>query len=92
MLTNANKHIGSINNLEALETHAEENEAFEFYFGEWRLQKFHGYGKLCTSEGHAYEGNFKAGLPHGRGRILYNNGDMLAGRFEKGLVEGEATL
>ena len=49
---------------------------FEFYEGEWRLQKMHGFGRLCTTEGHVYEGSFKTGLPDGKGRILYNTGDI----------------
>jgi hypothetical protein len=66
-----------VNNLDVLETHDEDDVVFEFYEGEWRRKKFHGFGKLCTSEGHAYEGNFKSGLPNGKGRIQYNNGDQL---------------
>ena len=62
---------------------------FEFYEGEWRLQKMHGFGRLCTTEGHVYEGSFKTGLPDGKGRILYNTGDILDGEFVKGLVQGK---
>lgn len=68
------------------------SELHEYYEGEWRKLKYHGFGKLVTVEGHCYEGYFAQGLPWGSGRILFNNGVFFKGRFEKGKYHGDGEI
>ena len=70
----------------------QEGVCYQFYEGQWRRKKFHGYGKLVTIEGFCYEGFFKQGMPESRGRIAYGNGVKLEGYFKKGVLNGKATL
>lgn len=68
------------------------SELHEYYEGEWRKKKYHGFGRLVTVEGHVYEGFFSQGFPWGKGRVLYNNGNYFKGYFERGEYSGQGEL
>lgn len=70
--------------------HTQHDHIYQYYQGEWRLRKMHGYGKLAMRDGSVYEGGFKSGLPEGKGRIMYANSDILNGYFKEGKIHGHA--
>jgi hypothetical protein len=83
------KHITNINSISEIPAH---EMVYQFYKGNWRRKKMHGFGKLVTVEGHVYEGFFKSGKPHGSGRLVYTTGEIASGNFEKGFLNGKGRI
>ena len=55
------------------------------YSGEFKNDKFHGYGELWTAEGddrdhESYEGEWKNGKRHGKGKEIYGINKKMYGR------------
>eukprot|EP00758_Cryptobia_borreli_P019419 Tbor_TRINITY_DN8456_c0_g1::TRINITY_DN8456_c0_g1_i1::g.5284::m.5284 len=49
---------------------------------------FHGHGKLVSSLGYVFEGEFNHGLMHGKGNIQWTNGTCYEGTFALGVPIG----
>lgn len=63
------------------------------YTGDFKEEKFDGYGKLTFSksdyhEGLEYKGEFKNNEFHGLGTLTFNDGDKYIGCFEEGRFNG----
>lgn len=63
------------------------------YEGEWKNNKFHGYGIYTYSSQNPrdlkYEGHWTEGERKGEGTHYYKNGDRYDGNFDKGLANGK---
>jgi hypothetical protein len=58
-----------------------------YYKGDWKNDKFHGFGILITRAKQIYQGYFLNGSPEGKGRIFFPNGDLLRGNFKTGKIK-----
>ena len=58
-----------------------------YYKGEWKKNRYHGYGELLDKFGNKYVGEFFEGIKHGKGVLNYSNG----ARFEGQFVDGKKT-
>ncbi|MDR3079160.1 MAG: hypothetical protein LBU15_03945 [Rickettsiales bacterium] len=58
------------------------------YEGDFRDNKFNGWGRRVFASGEQYEGNFKDGKFEGLGKYVHVNGDFYEGYFEDGKFEG----
>jgi len=47
------------------------NNGYEQYNGEWKNNKFHGFGKWTFANGSRYEGQFYEGKKHGKGKLFH---------------------
>ncbi len=64
----------------------------EKYEGEWKGNKWHGYGKLTDSDGSFYIGAVKDGYRHGSGMKMYADGSVYKGDWANHKYEGHGTL
>lgn len=49
---------------------------------------FHGQGRLVSTLGYTYTGEFDRGLMHGKGRIVWADGTSFEGTFNNGVIDG----
>jgi hypothetical protein len=49
---------------------------------------FHGYGKMVSTLGYTYSGQFVRGLMHGQGRISWSDGTAYEGEFVDNTISG----
>ena len=66
------------------------------YSGEFKNDKFHGYGELWTAEGddrdhESYEGEWKNGKRHGKFIITQGGGKRWECEYRNGRLQGECT-
>ncbi len=67
------------------------------YVGDFKNNKFHGYGKYYhlandKYKGYFYEGKFQNGKRHGYGTFKYPNDSKYEGHFKNDLKEGQGTM
>jgi hypothetical protein len=63
------------------------------YTGEWKDNKFNGYGTLTQPDGTEYVGSFKNGELNGEGILTYSNGKKYIGKLFKGRqINGQGEL
>jgi hypothetical protein len=64
----------------------------EYYDGEWRRGKAHGFGIHVWSNGDKYDGEWYRSLKHGRGKDYFHTGDSYEGEYRYGKFEGTGTF
>ena len=61
----------------------------DMYEGSWNSEgKRHGIGRLVTSSGSEYHGEFVKGFFHGQGVLSFSDGSKFEGTFECGKYHG----
>ena len=59
------------------------------YYGQMKLGKKHGYGRLMQANGSIYEGFWDNDVPHGYGRNIFAEGDAYEGQLNQGVSQGK---
>ena len=67
-------------------------ETGDSYFGEYKDDQRHGFGKEVKSTGEVYEGEWREGRKHGKGTTTFINGDIYQGMYVDGLRHGPGTF
>ncbi len=67
------------------------------YVGDFKNNKFHGYGKYYHLEndkykGYFYEGEWQNGKRHGLGRVIFPSGNKYVGEQKNNKIDGEGTF
>ncbi|CDW73841.1 morn repeat protein [Stylonychia lemnae] len=60
----------------------------DYYIGEWKDSKYHGYGKYYWKDGRIYEGQWVNNNTEGLGLFKFSNGDQQYGQWVNGKSEG----
>ena len=65
------------------------------YVGEWKDDKYHGYGIYTYTKGDKYVGEYKDDNPNGQGTYTWNTapnkGDKYVGEYKDGKYHGQGT-
>lgn len=62
------------------------------YSGDFRNDKYHGYGVYCDQEGTVYCGDWESGIRHGTAQVTFKNGDIFTGDFIKDKENGNGQV
>jgi hypothetical protein len=58
------------------------------YSGNFKNDKYHGYGVYCDQDSTVYCGDWERGMKHGTGQITFKNGNSFTGDFIKDKENG----
>jgi len=61
------------------------------YVGEWKDDKYHGYGIYTYTKGDKYVGEYKDNKRHGQGTYTYADGTKYVGEHKDGKYHGQGT-
>ena len=64
----------------------------DFYIGQWKDDKRHGYGVFHSAVEGIYEGYWVNGLREGQGKMSYRTGDVYEGNWKRDLFHGQGVL
>ena len=74
--------------LDQREGHGQLVTKHDKYSGEFRADKFHGYGVYCGEDGTVYAGDWYKGNRHGTAEMTKRNGDKFTGEFHQNQKSG----
>ena len=76
--------------LKCIDEEADALASDEKYEGEWKDDKYDGYGKYSCPD-YTYEGEWKDGTRHGQGKIIYSGGETYDGGWQYDKYSGMGT-